>query len=540
MKEEKAGMRALDFRAGPLRIPRLEPSALLIIVFAVAAFVMAQLYDPDYFWHLRTGQLILDTRAVPNHDPFSFTRPDASWVVNAWLFDVVLYSVYSIGGPVGVRLLVAMLMGATFFVVYRSMRAFLDPVPALLIAVVSFSALLSFASPRGQVISYLLYAIYLHLILGFLHNGDTRRLVWLPPLMVLWVNSHGGYVTGLILLTTVTAATALSRWLAWPDRNPTRLQPLLICLVITAGASLVSPYHIQNWLYLFQTAGLEATQVIAEWRAPMLKDRYFQCLVILGLAYGWSMAFRDSRPKLEELLLSTVMFLLSLKAIRHVPFGVITLAPLLALGLSDGVLEKLKLWWQRSRIHDWYKQTAGRGQQLGSNVYAMNWLMLGASLLLGLAFWPILAARQMEARNEFTGWKAVDFVVSRGITGRVFNEYGFGGLMIYRLYPAQKVFIDGRADAYGDAFVREYLKISSGQDGWAEAFDRYEIDYVVSSRNAPVRQLLLQRGDFVSVYKDEHNSVLVKRIPRFDSIIRGAADAASAPKATGVAGPTTP
>ena len=97
-------MRAIDFRARLSRIPRLEPGVLLIIVFAMAAFVMAQLYDPDYFWHLRTGQLILDTHTIPRHDPFSFTRPDAPWLVNAWLFDVLLYSVHSIGGSIGVRL----------------------------------------------------------------------------------------------------------------------------------------------------------------------------------------------------------------------------------------------------------------------------------------------------------------------------------------------------------------------------------------------------------------------------------------------------
>src|SRR2546422_5724995 len=93
-------MREPGFRTRPLRISRLEPGALVIIVFAVAAFVMAQLYDPDYFWHLRTGQLILDTRGLPSHDPFSFTRPDAPWVLHEWLFEVMLYSVYSIGGPV--------------------------------------------------------------------------------------------------------------------------------------------------------------------------------------------------------------------------------------------------------------------------------------------------------------------------------------------------------------------------------------------------------------------------------------------------------
>jgi hypothetical protein len=234
------------------------------------------------------------------------------------------------------------------------------------------------------------------------------------------------------------------------------------------------------------------------------------------------------------------MLLLSMKAKRHVPFGVITFAPLLALALSDGILAKLKIWWQRSGVRNRYKKTAGRGQQLGSKVYVMNWLMLCASLLLGLAYWPTHIAQQMEAGNEINGWKAVDFVVSQRITGRVFNEYGFGGLMIYRLSPAQKVFIDGRADAYGDAFIKEYFKISSGQEGWAEAFDRYEIDYVVCTRDTPVRQLLLQRGDFVSVYKDEYNSVLVKRIPRFESIIREAADSASSPEATGAAGSTKP
>jgi hypothetical protein len=337
----------------------------------------------------------------------------------------------------------------------------------------------------------------------------------------------------------ITAAAALSRWLAWPDQNPTRLRPLLICLVITAGASLISPYHIHHWLYPFQAAGLEANQAIAEWRVPKLSDRFFQSFVVLGLAYGWSMAFRDSRPKLEELLLSTAMLLLSMQSIRHVSFGVITLAPLLALALSDGVLAKLKIWWQRSRLHNRYKKTAGRGQQLGASLYVVNWLMLCIAVLSALIYWPTHAARQMDARNKLTGWKAVDFVASRGITGRVFNEYGFGGFMIYRLNPAQKVFIDGRNDAYGDEFTREYLKIFSGQEGWAEAFDGYEIDYVVCSRNAPIHQLLLQRGDFVSVYKDEYNSVLLKRIPRFESIIREAAGSASAPEtsATGSSKP---
>src|SRR2546428_12033470 len=108
-------MRGLGLGARLLRIPRLEPGALVIIVFAMVAFVTAQLYDRDYFWHLRTGQLIVDTHGLPSHDPFSFTRPDALWVLNAWRFVGVLCSVHSIGGPIPVIPIFRPLVGASFF-----------------------------------------------------------------------------------------------------------------------------------------------------------------------------------------------------------------------------------------------------------------------------------------------------------------------------------------------------------------------------------------------------------------------------------------
>ncbi|HET6220743.1 MAG TPA: hypothetical protein VFE11_01205, partial [Dongiaceae bacterium] len=113
---------------------------------------------------------------------------------------------------------------------------------------------------------------------------------------------------------------------------------------------------------------------------------------------------------------------------------------------------------------------------------------------------------------------AVQFILDNGITGRMFNSYGFGGYLIHRLYPQQRVFIDGRADMYGDAFVNEYINISEGQPRWAQLFDKYQIDYVVCTPNAPIRQLLLTRGDFRLVFQDEASSVLVKNEPRFGAL----------------------
>ena len=149
---------------------RLEPGGLIIAIFAVAAFVLAFPYDPDYFWHLRTGQWIVENGQLPDHDLFSCTRPDAPWVLHEWLFEVVLYLVHGAAGTVGVRALVAVCLGLTFATTYQGIRRHLNPGPALWLGVVSFLAVLSFPAPRPQLFSFLFYAVFLHRILDFLRR----------------------------------------------------------------------------------------------------------------------------------------------------------------------------------------------------------------------------------------------------------------------------------------------------------------------------------------------------------------------------------
>lgn len=101
----------------------------------------------------------------------------------------------------------------------------------------------------------------------------------------------------------------------------------------------------------------------------------------------------------------------------------------------------------------------------------------------------------------------------------MFNTYHFGGYLIERLYPAQKVFVDGRGDLYGDVFLREYMEIAFGAPAWARLFDKYEIDYLVVQRDTPLRQLLLCRGDFKLVYDDPGSSVLVRDTMKYGAVI---------------------
>ena len=151
--------------------------------------------------------------------------------------------------------------------------------------------------------------------------------------------------------------------------------------------------------------------------------------------------------------------------------------------------------------------------------FVMNWLLLAVTAVGLIIYYPVLHGTDTEIANRLVPVKATEFIAQTGISGRMFNNYHHGGYLIQSLYPTQKVFIDGRADMYGDKFVQEYIDISSGTTEWKEKFEKYKIDYVVMARETPLVQLLKAQGNFKLVYEDELNSVLLKNDERFAKII---------------------
>jgi hypothetical protein len=114
---------------------------------------------------------------------------------------------------------------------------------------------------------------------------------------------------------------------------------------------------------------------------------------------------------------------------------------------------------------------------------------------------------------------AVNFIDENNINGRMYNSYDIGGYLIFRLYPEQKVFIDGRADLYGDDFVKDYLQIETGGPRWESLFNTARVDFAIVDRQAAIRQLLMSREDYALVYDDRRYSVVVKRDAKFKDII---------------------
>ena len=151
--------------------------------------------------------------------------------------------------------------------------------------------------------------------------------------------------------------------------------------------------------------------------------------------------------------------------------------------------------------------------------YVLNWIVLFAIIVCLGAYYPIFHANLDKKIYVNLPIKAADFVVKNHITGKMFNYYDGGGYLIYRLAPDRKVFIDGRADLYGDKFFNDFIDIYFGSATWKEKFDRLAIDYVICGKDAPIRQLLLAEGSFKDSYIDESHAVLLRNIPENQAIL---------------------
>lgn len=139
------------------------------------SFGLLQFTDPDYWWHLSTGRLIVDTGSVPHHDPFSFTAAGSRWIAHEWLSEVIIYRVESAVGYVGSAILLSFVALAALIVMHRLLlKMGLSPRLALLI--VAFGGLISlrYWTVRPQVFTWLLVAVFLHTLYLYHRDGKGR------------------------------------------------------------------------------------------------------------------------------------------------------------------------------------------------------------------------------------------------------------------------------------------------------------------------------------------------------------------------------
>jgi hypothetical protein len=462
---------------------------LAILFLSLASLAVREALDPDFWWHLRTGQYIWETRTIPRHDVFSYTASDHRWITHEWLSELAMYGLYGLGGMAGPIVAFALVVALTWWLVYRRCpgRPYLA---AFLVLLGAIASAVTWGS-RPQMLSLLLASTFLYIMDEYKRTG-RNRLWLLPPLMALWVNLHSGYMMGLALIGVYVVGEGGPRLLRLTGnhmKEPSHIRSLAWVGLACLAASLLNPNGYQMWLYPFGTLGSGAMQAyIQEWFSPDFHQVAYQPLAILILLEVLAFAISRRQADATDIILGVGLTWATLLSARHIPLFAVAICPIIARQLA-GYLED-RGWAGVLRP----------GAKVWMPLFAVNWLILLVVLAGCGARTTQVLAGNAEAVARAYPVAAVDHLEEEGLGNRIYNSYSWGGYLIWRGLP---VFIDGRADVYGDQFIAEYLKAQQLGRDWRGPLERYDVDSILIQRGVPMATMLEESGEWRQVYADE-------------------------------------
>jgi len=353
------------------------------------------------------------------------------------------------------------------------------------------------------VFTLLLASIYLTLLIGYARHGKGRAIWWLVPLMVLWTNLHAGFLIGLVLIG-FTIMGILLDGLAADDSLSSlfpRVQTLTIVLIACLLVVMLNPHGPRIYNFLFEIFSSPVQQeFVSDWFSPDFHDRGLFPLLLLILSTVGVLVLSPRRPRPSELLLFLVTLYATLKSSRHMAIFALIAGPLLA--------EYLQSWLSSTSFGKPFARTPA---------FELNGrtIFMAVVLLLPLAAFVVKLKSTVLAppRQEAVGipLRAVEFLKENQITGNTFTDPNIWGDYLIWAMPSNPVYIDGRIDMYGDAFVREYLDVIWGTSDWRGPFDRYAVRVAIVRTKSPLRRALKEANDWQQVFEDEMCAVFFRR-----------------------------
>ncbi len=482
-------------------------AAFTLQLFYLSGNWFSLLADGDTGWHIRTGEWILQNRTVPTADLFSFARPGEPWFAWEWLSDVLFALAHRPWGLTGVAIAAGCVILLSVMILFRHMLwrgANVVAAFALMLLVIGCSSIHYLARPH--VFTLLFMAVSLWLIEH--DRWAPNRWIWvLVPLSAVWVNLHGGFFALPVTLAAFAAGLLLEAWLDPHDRaaHVAGARRYGLLSAATLASSVVNPYGVKLHLHVgrYMTSDW-IRNLVQEFQAPDFRSESllrFEALLFAALLLaGWLI----SRRRFADAGLVILWGHMSLTSVRHVPVFALVAAPIVAVEIS-------RLWeaWALRAI----PTSAGRivwslGADMGPSFRRFSAWALAVPLSVWLftpaAFWPRTFP---EARFPV---KLVEAEQSHIRGKRVFTTDQWGDYLIYRFWPRQKAFVDGRSDYYGPAVGDEYIALMHGRRGWEKLFEKYGFESALVPADWPLAALLETSQGWRKVSEDTLAVVYVR------------------------------
>ena len=427
-----------------------------VLFFTFFCFLLGSFpyIDPDFGWHVRTGQVILSS-GIPRHDPFSYSMPSYPFVDHEWLVSVSFALLLPLIGMTGLNLLFCSVALSPFillsFWIHRKRYMFL--------LLVIGSACVTYIGIRSQILAW----VYLMLLFSLVYKERlwNRYKFFVPFLFLLWANTHESFVGGIVILFLFVLL-----------RNyPKSKMPIfgdVLVFILTFAATCINPYGSRIYYDAFVTFSDPALRwEIVEWfpfifrpNAPGLFFIVISCMALVIVLRQLSAT---------NLAIYVVLLILGLSGTRQMPFWYFFALPITvyAFELFDKTIQTVN--YAQARLSKAFFFLTVLSALF---VLANTWLLVDAIL------------PQNSSVSDLPSQRALNYLQTHATNNNIFSTYGWGGYLDWKL-PEKKVFIDGRMQSWrwqvsnpyeSDYAYRDYNDILSGDLPLAKTERKYHID----------------------------------------------------------------
>jgi Putative Zn-dependent protease, contains TPR repeats len=470
----------------------------LVLILLFALLVISQIntiIDSDIWCHFKTGEYIVKNLNVPQVDLFSYTLENRAWIDHEWLSQVLFYVIFAKFSWLGINMLKAIVISSCFFIllffIISKYKKFIYAILFILLSVLAFGYR-SFARP--EIFSYLLLCLFFYML------EDERKIRMLPLLQVLWVNLHGYFILGPVLIFLYSLGELISG-------SKIKAKRLGAVFVLTCLACFINPYFYKGAFYPIKilagvfTGDRLYMQSIQELTMPVNagfgKYVFFWILAILS-----SVTFLANlkKAKMQHILIFLGAFMASYAAIRNMPVFIFMAMPLAVINLNESKLTK---------------------DITERNHYVACIFIILAAVYFFASNRYYVFTKQSAFRNTgskmtevLTPSKACDFLEKNNIKGRVFNSIDFGHYIAYRFYPEKTAFIDARTELYKDNFYKSYQRAQNYPGEWESLQRKYNFDVVllrhIFSGTERILKYLYNKKEWALVYYDENSAIFLR------------------------------
>ncbi len=483
--------------------------------------------DGSTGWHLVAGQWMAQSHAIPTSDLFSYTFPSKAWVAYEWLFDLAAYLLTTAGGLNLLAVAISATIAFVFMKVYDRSRALGGPLLLSTVAAIIgiFGSAVHWLA-RPHVVPFLCIYLTTTTLEDFYRGtiSNTRLFITTALIMLLWVNCHPSFPLEVVLICVYFFCSTIALLADRGERQQElqkRTVALLIAAILAGAVTLLNPYGIELHKYIIEY--LRGSTLLAntdEYKSPSFHGEFSGlCVEALLLLFLTGLAFSKKRLTLPYLSITILSLHMALSAVRSIPLFAIIVVPAISSLYSETYLsDRLKPMLEQApqRIKEKILRLAKPFQEFAQQEKLCKMHILPICYTLFMIIAAISGGSIAGNKVMSSGFsdsempsKTLVYIKEHSLPyDRGFNYDNWGGLIRYKLN--QRVFIDDRADFYGEPFYKKYGAVVQLEPGWKKILDDCKIEWILMPRNARLAFVLKEDAGWKIACQDDASFLFVR------------------------------